>query len=254
MAAIRAVLPDANYYYLGDVANCPYGTKTPAELLAITTKVVAKLQAWGAELIVIACNTATTRCIQPLRQRFPELTFVGTEPAVKLARQQGALRPLLLSTPATATSPSLQRLIKQHYPGTTDITSATDSADLTSLVASSTHAASTLAASTAVPLTVMPCPGLADTIEHALAVPHELILSPGDPLPALSISPERLPDIRRLLDQLFQPLQNLTAFDSVILGCTHYVILQRLLQRYFPKARLLDGNAGVAQRVKSLFL
>lgn len=99
LAAIRELSPDAEYYYIGDVAHCPYGTKTPAELLEITSAVVSRLQNWGAQIIVIACNTATTRCIHQLRQRFPDITFVGTEPALKVAHDCNFRHPLLLCTP-----------------------------------------------------------------------------------------------------------------------------------------------------------
>lgn len=40
------------------------------------------------------------------------------------------------------------------------------------------------------------------------------------------------------------------AFDCVVLGCTHYVLIRDLVQKLFPTAKLLDGNHGVARRVK----
>lgn len=116
LAAIRELSPDAEYYYIGDVAHCPYGTKTPAELLEINSAVVSRLQNWGAQIIVIACNTATTRCIHQLRQRFPDITFVGTEPALKVAHDCNFRHPLLLCTPATARANSVKRLVTQNYP------------------------------------------------------------------------------------------------------------------------------------------
>lgn len=107
LGAIRSLLPENEYYYIGDHKNCPYGTKTQAELIEITTHIAQRLASWGAEMIVIACNTATTRCIRALRQRFPDIIFVGTEPAIKLACDADCQEILL---PASKSSPIFTKL------------------------------------------------------------------------------------------------------------------------------------------------
>ena len=38
--------------------------------------------------------------------------------------------------------------------------------------------------------------------------------------------------------------------DAIVLGCTHYPIIKDKIQKFFPSAKLLDGNNGVARRVK----
>ena len=85
LSAIKKLLPAEDYFYINDSKNCPYGEKSDRELYAIVTKNVETLKSWGASIIVIACNTATVKCIDKLRADFPELKFVGTEPAIKLA-------------------------------------------------------------------------------------------------------------------------------------------------------------------------
>lgn len=98
---IKKVLPEAEYKYIADSKNCPYGEKSDAELLEIVKRNVNKLKEWGAKIIVIACNTATTRCIDKLRDEYSELKFVGTEPAIKLATESGAKNILVMATPST---------------------------------------------------------------------------------------------------------------------------------------------------------
>lgn len=90
LAALQELLPNEDYHYIADSENCPYGEKSDEELCRIVTANVEKLKAWGAKIIVVACNTATTRCIGYLRQQYPEIIFIGTEPAIKLAAQTDA--------------------------------------------------------------------------------------------------------------------------------------------------------------------
>ena len=83
---IRAKLPGANLVYIGDSQNAPYGPRSPEEITRLShgqTRFL--LENFGAELIVVACNTATMAAIQTLRETFPEIPFVGMEPAVKPA-------------------------------------------------------------------------------------------------------------------------------------------------------------------------
>jgi len=80
-----ALMPGEDYVYVGDNAFCPYGEK-PVNVIrergdAITRFLLGK----GAEIIVIACNTATAASISALREKYPEIAFVGIEPAVKPA-------------------------------------------------------------------------------------------------------------------------------------------------------------------------
>ncbi len=114
LKAIQAILPDAEYNYIADSKNCPYGEKTDKELRLIVITNVEALKKWGAKIIVIACNTATTRCIAYLREQFPELHFVGTEPAIRLAANTNAKNILVMATPGTIESERLQALLEEN--------------------------------------------------------------------------------------------------------------------------------------------
>lgn len=86
-AAIRQALPSERLLYFGDNAHVPYGERTAEEILGFSTAITEALFGKGCRSIVIACNTASSVALVPLRERFPEVPFVGMEPAVKPAAE-----------------------------------------------------------------------------------------------------------------------------------------------------------------------
>ena len=92
----------ANYIYFADALNAPYGKHTKKELLVFLKKIIDEtIKHYKVKVVVLACNTATTSCISSLRECYPNLKFVGTEPAIKLAALSHK-RILALTTPTTA--------------------------------------------------------------------------------------------------------------------------------------------------------
>lgn len=83
--ALYDALPFESLIYLGDGLRCPYGSRSEAEVKAFTEEAVERLLAEGCKMIVIACNTATAVAIKYLRDKYPNIPFVGLEPAVKPA-------------------------------------------------------------------------------------------------------------------------------------------------------------------------
>ncbi|MGM9747641.1 MAG: glutamate racemase, partial [Candidatus Cryptobacteroides sp.] len=81
---ILKVLPGQDYVYYADNANCPYGEKTREFIIDRARKITETLIDKGAEIIVVACNTATAAAIATLRKEY-EIPFIGMEPAVKPA-------------------------------------------------------------------------------------------------------------------------------------------------------------------------
>lgn len=106
--------PNYNYLYYGDSKNNPYGEKTEEELMEITSNIVEYLRDKGAKLIVIACNTATTRCMKKLRVKYPDLIFVGTVPAIKVSSDKDYKNTLVMATPATIESERTEELIRDY--------------------------------------------------------------------------------------------------------------------------------------------
>lgn len=102
---IRKLLPEESYIYFSDNAHCPYGEKSRAYIIERARIISETLIVKGADIIVVACNTATAATISTLRSLYsaPEdpgtrnrvsilsggrrdhVKFIGTEPAVKPA-------------------------------------------------------------------------------------------------------------------------------------------------------------------------
>lgn len=102
---ITRLLPEAEYVYYSDNAHCPYGEKSPEYIQDRARAITERLLTEGADVIVVACNTATAAAIsvlrseysdassQEVRDRVQKLTggrhdhicFIGMEPAVKPA-------------------------------------------------------------------------------------------------------------------------------------------------------------------------
>lgn len=81
---IRRILPDEDYIYYSDSANCPYGDKSTEFILKRSEEITEFLISEGAQIIVIACNTATAAAIKKLRETH-SIPFIGMEPAIKPA-------------------------------------------------------------------------------------------------------------------------------------------------------------------------
>ena len=102
---IRKVLPECGYIYYSDSANCPYGEKSIEFIIDRCREITEFLMRNGADIIVVACNTATAAAIRTLRSEYSEasnedvrkrvseitggridhIRFIGMEPAIKPA-------------------------------------------------------------------------------------------------------------------------------------------------------------------------
>ena len=102
LQAVRQELPKRDLIYIADQAHVPYGERSAAEIQQFSLTLSRYLQSQGAEVIIVACNTASAAALDQLRAELPELTFVGTEPAIKPAAgftETGVVG--VLATPAT---------------------------------------------------------------------------------------------------------------------------------------------------------
>ena len=214
LTATKKLLPHEKYFYIADSKNCPYGEKSDEELYHIVTQNVEKLKEWGAKIIIIACNTATVKCIAKLRRDYPDIKFVGTEPAINLAaRRRSTKNILVLATPGTVHSERTLKLEKSaKLPGQN--------------------------------IQLLACPGLADAIEQSINIVNH------DRVETAKVDERSYPMLSQLLDQLLP--DDCTAYDAVVLGCTHYPLILPLFKQKFPRATIVDGSRGVARQVARL--
>lgn len=109
---ILALTPACHLIYAPDLEYFPYGTKNDRDLTERITQQVGTLyKQYTPDLVVVACNTASTLALDILRSQFT-CPFVGVVPAIKPAAAQTYSDVIgVLATSATVTRPYTQQLI-----------------------------------------------------------------------------------------------------------------------------------------------
>ncbi len=85
---IRSLLPLESVVYVADQYHMPYGSKDLGQIFEYAVAISQFLLSKECKIIVIACNTACAAALHPLRKIYPEVLFVGMEPAVKPAAEK----------------------------------------------------------------------------------------------------------------------------------------------------------------------
>lgn len=203
LRALHQQLPQADITYLADARYTPWGDRSAAWVTARSLQLGGYLVDGGADLVLVACNTASTLAIGALRARWPGRLFVGVEPGIKpAAAASPSGRIAVLGTSATLASDRFGQLVEAHAVGTQ--------------------------------LLRLPCPGLADAIEHA------------------GTSPAADQQLDTRLDALAHTLK-VAGVDTVVLACTHYPLVSTALaQRLGPGVALLDTADAVVRQVLKL--
>ena len=102
LRAMRDLMPNEAVIYFGDQGHVPYGPRSMEEIQKFSEGITRFLLEQNSKLIVVACNTASAAALQYLRGRFPDVPFVGMEPAVKPAAETTKTGKVgVLATPAT---------------------------------------------------------------------------------------------------------------------------------------------------------
>jgi len=200
-------LPDQAFVYYGDNANAPYGSKTDAEIYALTIAGVTRLFDAGCDLVILACNSASAVALHDLQVNWltPDKRVLGVfVPMIEeLTRRDwgdnsppthtGLQNVALFATPATVSSGAFERELKFRARDVDVVGEA--------------------------------CVGLAAAIEE------------GD-----SLGAEALVDahVATLLEMLPNP-------QAAILGCTHYPLVEERFRAALPAStRLLSQPTIVA--------
>jgi glutamate racemase len=116
--ALKARLPQATYAYAFDNAHFPYGTRSGDDVAHLTVKLAQALnRVMPLDLLVVACNTASTVALAALREALP-IPVVGVVPAIKPAALRSVTKVIgLLATPATVDRSYTDDLIRQFASG-----------------------------------------------------------------------------------------------------------------------------------------
>lgn len=94
--------PAESTIYIADQAHVPYGPRPVEQIRDYAFALTAALLKRNCKAIVVACNTASAAALKDLRQKYPDIPFVGMEPAVKpaaLETKSGVIG--VMATPGT---------------------------------------------------------------------------------------------------------------------------------------------------------
>jgi glutamate racemase len=146
LAEFAALAPGHPVVYLADQAWAPYGERSLGQVRDRSVEISRYLVDQGCDLIVVACNSASAAALHHLRDAFPDVVFVGMEPAVKPAALQSERGVIgVLATDATFQGELYASVVDRHANGAEVVEQA--------------------------------CPGLADAIERGgVGAPETLAL------------------------------------------------------------------------------
>lgn len=121
LRALRKVLPQESFIYLGDTARLPYGTKSPTTVQQYAVQMARVLVERRIKALVIACNTATTAALPHLQAMLPDIPVLGVvspgaQAAVTATKNQ---RIAVLATETTIAANAYQQLITAQIPNVT---------------------------------------------------------------------------------------------------------------------------------------
>ncbi len=88
LTAVQRELPSEDLIYFADQKYCPYGPRSADEIRALSARVTRFLLDQDCKAIVVACNTASAAALEFLRASWPDIPFIGMEPAVKPAAEK----------------------------------------------------------------------------------------------------------------------------------------------------------------------
>lgn len=101
--AMTQIIKGAEVFYVADTKHAPYGEKTPEQIMQYSIDITRYLlDTYQIDALILACNTATSAAIRHLREIYPSLIIIGTEPGIKPAIEQTKTGKIgVLATPAT---------------------------------------------------------------------------------------------------------------------------------------------------------
>lgn len=223
LKALNRRLPGEDLLYLGDTARLPYGTKGPDTIVRYTLKAAQKLVDMGVKMLVVACNTATATALPILRQHFAPLPVLGVvEPGAQAAAQasrNGYI--VVLGTEATINGGAYQQAIARIRPEAVVLGRACN---------------------LFVPLAEE---GWMDgpLVEGVARRYLEGFFDAPDATASADAKHAETPKAAEKAHLLTQP-------DTLLLGCTHYPLLQGALRQVVgPHVRIVDSAAITAQVV-----
>ena len=208
--AVIDLLPNEHIVYVGDTGRYPYGSKPQAEVASHARQIARHLiDEHDAKVIVVACNTAASAVDLAAELPVPVIGVIepGARALVKATRS-GAVG--VIGTVGTVGSGSYQRAVAEAA----SRLSAGDAGD-------ARDAAAGWPATVEVDLTCAACPGFVEFVERGVTTGDEITV---------------------LAERLLAPVVE-AAVDTLLLGCTHYPYLARVIGDVMGREVVLVSSA-----------
>lgn len=119
ISQLMKTLPNERIIYFGDTARTPYGSKAPSTIRAFSRQIADFLVQMNVKMIVIACNTVSSTCLDDIQERFSDLPVLGIiRPAAEtVAETCGKENKVgIIGTKVTIKSKSYEKLIRSLNP------------------------------------------------------------------------------------------------------------------------------------------
>lgn len=221
------LMPDENYIYLGDSKNAPYGTKSHEEIFHHAQSCARYLADKPVKALVVACNTATSVCIEALREEYPHMNVVGIEPALKPAMEEND-RPVtaVMATPLTLKEDKFRRLFKEYE-----------------------------SKGTVIPL---PCPGLMELVEKGLGDSRECydylkrLFENIEPPDAIVLGCTHYPFVKENLRRLLPDVKIYDGGEGTAKQVKRLLLLDKLLNTSGKKGSVVFENTLFDENINSL--
>jgi glutamate racemase len=215
LAELRKRFSDAEFFYLGDTANLPYGTKSAAQIERLSRDCARHLKGMEIDALVVACNTASSHALDAIREEMGSVSVIGVvkpgvEAVLKALPNAGEdmdaiTSPILiLATTATVRSQAYGRtirtLLQADVPGRLPL-----------------------------PIIEQACPLLVPMIEEGW-IDHPILVQTIQEYVAMHV-------------KTYDP-------GVALLGCTHYPWIQNAIEKALPRWRVINSAQAVAEAVE----
>ncbi len=231
--AFVALCPNESTVYIADSANCPYGNRPADEIVRLSRANTEELLSRGCKMVVVACNTATAAAIDTLRAEWPDVPFIGIEPALKPAALESKTGIVGVLATAGTFGGRLYRETKAKF--AKDVTVIATVADEFVEIVESLRVG--LESAT-----------LNDT-KMTLIDSKETL---NDSKMTLIDSKETLNDAKVIstVRSKIEPLLN-AGCDRIVLGCTHFPHLKPVIEKVCAgRAEVIDPSDAVARQAR----
>jgi len=114
LKALRENFPEVDLFYIGDTARVPYGNRSPQTVIRYSIECATFLVEKGVDILVVACNTASSYALEALRVKFALPVIGVVEPGVREALKVTKGKVGVIGTLATVRSGTYQRLLRRE--------------------------------------------------------------------------------------------------------------------------------------------